>query len=147
MPTRNFWLLCPYHVWNGWWRAWTSPHGPASLLTWSGWWRASASAKASGIYVELFACLHSICAFHFKCHIVGDIWVGHLDIWVGHLANLVWRWKGVKTLFAWWPGQYSETTKSSLAVSLSDSPIDSQDSICHLFVISFGSAHSTRARQ
>ena len=33
---------------------------------------------------------------------------------------------------------YSETTKSSLAVSFSDLPLESQDSICYLFVVSYG---------
>ena len=41
---------------------------------------------------------------------------------------------------------YSETTKSSLARLFSDSPMETQDSICHLFVISSGSAHSNRTR-
>ena len=41
---------------------------------------------------------------------------------------------------------YSETTKSSLARLFSDSPMETQDSICHLFVISYGSAHSKRTR-
>ena len=43
-------------------------------------------------------------------------------------------------------GSYSETTKSSLARLFSDSPMETQDSICHLFVISYGSAHSNRTR-
>ena len=42
--------------------------------------------------------------------------------------------------------RYSETTKSSLARLFSDSPMETQDSICHLFVISYGSAHSNRTR-
>ena len=42
--------------------------------------------------------------------------------------------------------RYSETTKSSLARLFSDSPMETQDSICHLFVISYGSAHSKRTR-
>ena len=41
---------------------------------------------------------------------------------------------------------YSETTKSSLARLFSDSPMETQDSICHLFVISYGSALSNRTR-
>ena len=39
---------------------------------------------------------------------------------------------------------YSEA-KSSLAVSFPDFPMETQDSICHLFVISYVSAHSNRA--
>ena len=41
---------------------------------------------------------------------------------------------------------YSETTKSSLARLFLDSPMETQDSICHLFVISYGSAQSKRTR-
>ena len=41
---------------------------------------------------------------------------------------------------------YSETTKSSLARLFSDSPMETQDSICHLFVISYGSAQFKRTR-
>ena len=48
----------------------------------------------------------------------------------------------VKDMQPW----YSETTKSSLARLFSDSPMETQDSICHLFVISYGSAHSNRTR-
>ena len=44
------------------------------------------------------------------------------------------------------PSWYSETTKSSLARLFSDAPMETQDSICHLFVISYGSAHSKRTR-